>query len=91
MKRMVRQLMYYSVELQIERSTEKSKRRYHSKIAVVFEGRVDVGYEAPHLPLAALVIGLTIAGQEVPTHFWLTAVIDFLQLLIDSLAGSQLQ
>ena len=91
MKRMVRQLMYYLVELQIERTTEKSKRRYHSKIAVVFEGRVDVGYEVPYLLPAALVVGLTTAGPEVPTHFWLIAVIDFLQLLIDSLAGSQLQ
>ena len=69
MKRMVRQLMYYLVELQIERTTEKSKRRYHSKIAVVFEGRVDAGYAVPHQVPVAPVADLTAADLEAPAHF----------------------
>ena len=69
MKRMVRLLMCYLARLQIERLTEKNKRKYHSKTAAVFEGRVDAGYAVPHQVPVAPVADLTAADLEAPAHF----------------------
>ena len=69
MKGMVRLLMCCLVQLQIERLTEKNKKKYHSKTAAVFEGRVDVGCAVPHQAPAAPVVDLTAADPEAPAHF----------------------